>query len=185
MSLEYAILGFLNYGPLSGYDLKKIFDTSVAHFWSADQSQIYRILSRLDERGWTQTQVISQADRPDRKEYHITSLGQEHLRRWLEKPLPSHPHRNASLIQVFFAGQLDDQEILDLFEHQAQQIRAILEAYDQIPDQSREYVEQVDSPRESFFWMLTLECGITLMQAQLAWIESVIARIRNREYPTG
>jgi hypothetical protein len=44
MSLEFAILGFLNYQPYSGYDLKKIFDTSVRHFWPADQSQIYRTL---------------------------------------------------------------------------------------------------------------------------------------------
>jgi DNA-binding PadR family transcriptional regulator len=29
MSLEYAILGFLNYRTYSGYDLKKIFDASV------------------------------------------------------------------------------------------------------------------------------------------------------------
>ena len=39
MSLEYAILGFLNYHPYTGYDLKKIFDTSIRHFWPADQSQ--------------------------------------------------------------------------------------------------------------------------------------------------
>ena len=49
MSLEYAILGFLNYHPYTGYDLKKIFDTSVRHFWPADQSQIYRTLARLTE----------------------------------------------------------------------------------------------------------------------------------------
>jgi len=40
MSLQHAILGFLNYKSLTGYDLKKIFDTSVRHFWAADQSQI-------------------------------------------------------------------------------------------------------------------------------------------------
>ena len=45
MSLDHAILGFLNYKPLSGYDLKKVFDSSVRHFWYADQSQIYRTLS--------------------------------------------------------------------------------------------------------------------------------------------
>jgi PadR family transcriptional regulator AphA len=33
MSLEYAILGFLNYHPYTGYDLKKVFDKSVRHFW--------------------------------------------------------------------------------------------------------------------------------------------------------
>ena len=72
MSLEHAILGFLNYGPYSGYDLKKIFDISVQHFWPADQSQIYRTLSRLEDREWVDMDVIEQDDRPDRKEYRIT-----------------------------------------------------------------------------------------------------------------
>jgi len=64
MSLEYAILGFLNYHPYTGYDLKKIFDTSVNHFWHADQSQIYRTLARLTEQGHVQMEKVPQEDRP-------------------------------------------------------------------------------------------------------------------------
>jgi hypothetical protein len=40
MSLKHALLGFLNYGPHTGYELKKVFDVSVAHFWSADEPDI-------------------------------------------------------------------------------------------------------------------------------------------------
>ena len=69
MSLEHAILGFLNYRPFSGYDLKKIFDTSVRHFWPADQSQIYRTLSRLEENGFAEMEVVEQEDRPDQPGY--------------------------------------------------------------------------------------------------------------------
>ena len=54
MSLEHAMLGFLCYTPLTGYDLKKAFDVSVRHFWPADQSQIYRTLARMAERGWVE-----------------------------------------------------------------------------------------------------------------------------------
>ena len=42
MSLEYVILGFLEVGPKTGYDLKKRFDRTVHGFWPADQSRIYR-----------------------------------------------------------------------------------------------------------------------------------------------
>ena len=80
MSLEHAILGFLNYRPLTGYSLKKIFDTSVQHFWPADQSQIYRTLSRLEEDGWAKMEVVEQENRPNRKVYHITDSGQEELK---------------------------------------------------------------------------------------------------------
>jgi hypothetical protein len=51
MALPHAILGFLDYGPMSGYDLKKFFDQSVAHFWSATQSHIYKALENLEQTG--------------------------------------------------------------------------------------------------------------------------------------
>jgi DNA-binding PadR family transcriptional regulator len=185
MSLKHAILGFLQYKPYSGYDLKKVFDTSVRHFWPADQSQIYRTLSQLADEGWAEVEVVPQEDRPDRKEFHITAAGRDELRRWLRTPLPHEDHRMASLIQVFFGGQLPDEEILSLFEHAAGELRSVLAQYRAIPGEIDEYVEMVDSPREVFFWMLTLECGIQMAEAQLAWLESVIERLRHKEHPSG
>ena len=83
MSLQHAILGFLNYNSLTGYDLKKILDTSVRHFWAADQSQIYRTLNRLSDRGLVEMEIINQSERPDRKVYSITKAGRDELRDYL------------------------------------------------------------------------------------------------------
>ncbi|HNT76673.1 MAG TPA: PadR family transcriptional regulator [Anaerolineae bacterium] len=185
MSLEHAILGFLNYKPLSGYDLKKIFDTSVQHFWSADQSQIYRTLTRLTERGWAEMEIVEQSDRPDRKVYHITEAGRVELHQWLLAPIPLPSSRTAVLIQVFFAGQLADEEILAMFERAADQVRAGLAQYEQIPQQIEEYRAYMESPREFFCWMLTLEAGFKSAQANLDWLEDVIRRIKNGEMPAG
>ena len=90
----------------------------------------------------------------------------------------------AALIQVFFAGQLPDEEILPLFEQAADELRSLLVQYRAIPGQIDEYVAMVDSPREVFFWMLTLECGIQMAEAQLAWLESVIERLQNQLHPS-
>ena len=184
MSLEHAILGFLRYKPFSGYDLKKAFDTSVHHFWPADQGQIYRTLARMAERGWVEMEVVHQEDRPNRKVYRITEAGEEELRRWLTMPLPPNELRFPWLIQVFFAGQLSDEEILTLFEREAGQLRAKLARYEQIPQESAEYVEAVGSPREAFFWMLTLEYGNTVNRAGLEWVENVIERLGRKEHPS-
>jgi DNA-binding PadR family transcriptional regulator len=183
MSLDYAILGFLNYQPYSGYDLKKAFDNSIQHFWPADQSQIYRTLARLAERELAEVEVVHQEERPARKVYSITEAGQEELRRWLLAPLPPSEPRHPELIQVFFAGQLDDDEILALFEREAERWREALARYDQVPEASAKYVQQIGSPRETYFWLLTLECGIKSAEAQLAWLESVIERIQNKIHP--
>ena len=183
MSLEHAILGFLNYTPYSGYDLKKVFDTSVRHFWPADQSQIYRTLTRLVERGWAEVEVVEQEVRPDRKVYHITQAGRDELRRWLTVPIPFLETRIAALIQVFFAGQLRDEEILTIFERAAEEMRSTLELYGQAPANIQEGAVLHNAPREAFFWGLTLELGVAVVQAELTWIESVVERIKNKRHP--
>jgi PadR family transcriptional regulator AphA len=183
MSLEYAILGFLNYHPYSGYDLKKIFDTSVRHFWQADQSQIYRTLSRLTEHGFIEMEKIAQQDRPDRKVYHITGSGRTELIKWLSSSPPLDESRSSPLVQVFFAGQLSDQEVLKKFEGFAAIMRTVLAQYDRIPGTIGPYQREINSPRENFFWMLTLENGIRNMRANLEWAESVIERVKNGQVP--
>ena len=183
MSLEYAILGFLNYHPYSGYDLKKIFDTSIRHFWPADQSQIYRTLARLTDQGLAEMEKVAQEDRPDRKVYHITPNGRADLLSWLSGPPPLGEPRSAPLIQVFFAGQLSDEELLLKFEGYAAIMRTFLGQYDQVPGQLWPYWQEIDSPREHFFWMLTLENGVRTMRANLEWVESIIERIKSGQVP--
>ncbi len=183
MSLEFAVLGFLNYHPYTGYDLKKIFDNSVQHFWHADQSQIYRTLAYLTEQGYVRMETVPQEDRPARKVYTITEVGRSELIRWLCTPPPMGEPHSASLVQVFFAGNLRDEEILAKFEYFADLLRAVLARYEKIPDQLAPYKEEINSPREYFFWMLTLENGITGVRASLAWAESVIERIKSGQVP--
>jgi PadR family transcriptional regulator, regulatory protein AphA len=180
--LDHAILGFLQYLPFTGYELKKRFDTSIRHFWPADQSQIYRTLASLTKNGWADVEVIPQTNRPDRKVYTITPAGRDELHHWLLSPTPGFDTRSASLVQVFFAGQLSDEQILEKFEQEANGVRSLLELYRQLPDLIQEYIEPIHSPREKFFWMLTLEMGIRSMQTQLDWVESVIERIKKQDF---
>ena len=183
MSLDYAVLGFLNYKPMSGYDLKKIFDDSVRHFWHADQSQIYRTLSRLTEQEMVEVEVVRQEDRPDRKVYHITEQGKQSLLDWIAGPIPNQMPHSAPLIQVFFSGSLSNEEILEKFESVKQMFEMILAQYHKVPAVVGQYEDMVGSERETFFWMLTLELGIKTMQVQLEWAQSVIDRIKNNEVP--
>ena len=183
MSLEHAILGFLNYRPLSGYDLKNIFDTSVRHFWPADQSQIYRTLNRLTKSGWAEMEKVEQESRPARKVYSITQEGRDELGEWLAAPLPFEDNRSAPMIQVFFSGQRSDQEVLEMFERVADTLRAGMAMYDAIPQQIEAYQDYIQSPREFYFWMLTLDIGKNTARANLEWLESTIERIRDGEIP--
>jgi len=183
LSLEYAILGFLTYQPFTGYDLKKMFDTSVRHFWSADQSQIYRTLAKLTDAGLADVERVEQLDRPDRKVYFITDAGRERFMEWLRGPFPNQEPKSGPLVQVFFSGKIGNDEVLARFQMAAAIFREILNRYQQVPDQIEEYIRQVPSKREHYFWMCTLDLGMRTMRAQLEWAESVIADLQNGRVP--
>jgi DNA-binding PadR family transcriptional regulator len=183
MSLEFAILGFLNQRSYSGYDLKKVFDTSVRHFWPADQSQIYRTLSRMKKDGWVETQVVHQENRPDRKEYSITEQGRTALMDWLATPLQPEENRSADMIQVFFASNLSDKEAVQIFERAEANMQLGLAQYRQISKDPAQYSDFVKSPREFFFMMLTLEVGENMMKSNIEFLQSVIKRFKDGEVP--
>lgn len=183
MSLDHAILGFLNYTPLSGYDLKKVFDISVQHFWSADQSQIYRTLSHLEEQGWVEVEVVNQVDRPDRKVYHITDDGREELLSWLVVEPRERASRSAALVQVFFFGQLSDEVVLERFERYLQKMKAVLARYEQVPESLASGMPFSGSERENYFWMLTLDLGFRTVRANIEWAENAIAMLKKNEVP--
>ena len=75
MELKHAILGLLSIQPMSGYDLNRAFSNTVAHFWYADQSQIYRTLDKLTANKAITTKVIHQEGKPDRKVHSLTTTG--------------------------------------------------------------------------------------------------------------
>ena len=181
MSLEHAILGFLNYEPMTGYDIKKTVDISVAHFWPAVQSQIYKTLGRMEADEWVTVETIPQEPRPPRKLYSITKTGREELFRWLETPQPPAEARLAWLIQVFFAGSLSDEKVITLLEHQRNMYRKRLQGFSAIPDENREVMSE-DNPRDRFFWLLTVDYGVANAFAQLQWLEKAIEAIENGEY---
>lgn len=183
MSLKHAILGFLNYTPKTGYELKNVFDNSVQHFWPADQSQIYRTLAQLEKDGWAEKEIIMQEDRPNRKVYSITESGRAELQRWLVTPITQVDNRSAILIQVFFAGQLPDEEIIKIFELARERLQTILGTFDAVPEQITPYEQEVSDAREKFFWHLTLELGILSMRTQLEWVTGVIERLQNHQVP--
>src|SRR5215207_4810798 len=82
MSLPHILLGFLNYNPQSGYDLKQVIDQTTQHFWYCDLSQIYRALDTLTEKGWA-TSSEDESNNRQRKIYTITPDGQTALKEWL------------------------------------------------------------------------------------------------------
>ncbi|MBK8990001.1 MAG: PadR family transcriptional regulator [Chloroflexi bacterium] len=177
MSLHHAILGLLSVMPMTGYDLKtQAFDESVTHFWQADQSQIYRSLSKMEEDGWLTYDLEVQDGRPNRKVYHLTTDGRTELDRWLRMAQPLPVNREAFLVQLFFGWTLTNQTLLELVAGQRAGHAARLAEFAQIPMPPLED-PQIDRMRT--LWRLTLELGMAIERTYLDWLDQCTAVITN------
>ncbi len=75
MSLKHGLLGLLNYGSMTGYELGNAFKDSLGFFWQAHMSQVYRDLNSMEEDGWVKSEWIVQEERPNKRLYTITGAG--------------------------------------------------------------------------------------------------------------
>ncbi len=166
--LSYAILGLINKGEITGYDLTKIFTDSVADFWSANQSQIYPELKKLVQAGLIEYQVVIQGEVLEKKLYSITPQGQAELKSWLleeEPPLPQ--SKDIFKLRIYFAEHLTQEQLLDKLRQREKKCAALLARYHA---KIAEYPETALPPEKLGDYIL-LKGATRQLEAQLAWLK--------------
>jgi PadR family transcriptional regulator AphA len=112
--ITYGVLGLLAFwGPMSGYDIKRLFDHVLSAMWGAAHSQIYHELRRMKELGWVEMQREEQESRPDRKVYSITPAGHEALSLWQSEPPSILQLRDEMLLKTLFGSFAPQGMLLD------------------------------------------------------------------------
>lgn len=112
MTLENGILGFLSMKPLSGYDIKKLFDIAAGYFWPADQTQIYRTLKRLVREEMIILKHTTKGETVDKNVYEITEKGREiNSAQIRQNSVQDFISRDAFLMQLFFSGAMSEEEL--------------------------------------------------------------------------
>jgi DNA-binding PadR family transcriptional regulator len=86
-TLSLAILGLISQRPLTGYDLRKVFQTTPMGHFSSSPGAIYPALKRLEEAGWIRGVTAEPSTRRQRMVYEITARGLEALKGHLLRPV--------------------------------------------------------------------------------------------------
>jgi len=169
---KYAVLGLLAYAPLSGYDIRRIYERSLGNFWSESYGHIYPILKRLEDEGLATGAVQRQSGRPDRTVYTITNLGREELHRWLAQPLDPHKERVELLLKVFHGWEVGPDAMVELVRQKRAEHEALLRRYDQY-DQDMTARPEPPTP----YWLMTVSCGRHMSEAWLAWCDETLEKL--------
>jgi DNA-binding PadR family transcriptional regulator len=176
MSLEHAILGFLEHEPMTGYDLKTRCLDDAGHLWAADQAQVYRTLERLSGRGLVRSKLVPQRGRPDRRVYRVTAQGHDALLAWLRSPQALTPVRDPLLVRLSVSGDLSDEEIAGLLAHARAQYQTRLESF-RAESASPVPPFAAKDARESELYRMTLTAAMSVTRAVIDWLDDCTDRI--------
>ncbi len=182
MSLDHVLLGLLRQ-PASGFDLKAMFDEGIGHFWSAELSQIYPTLKRLEKKGWLRSRSAPAKRGRGRRVYEITPPGRKALQAWLSGGPQVGDERLAFLAQIYLMDELGDLgKTLEFFgalrESVAQRLRELRQIERRWAQADPAYPEV--APLPDFHVQLSLRWGVLSQVAKLRWCDESIRRIRAR-----
>jgi DNA-binding PadR family transcriptional regulator len=122
---------------MTGYDLAKRFESSVAFVWHAPDSQIYPELRRMEAEGLLAGESSPRGTRT-KTEYAITDSGIAALRAWMEEPLAYAPERDPAHLRAAYFEWTDA-------EHATQQLNAHRAHFSEM---RRQWQGQLDAIRD-------------------------------------
>lgn len=175
--LALAVLGLLEAGPLHPYGIQQRIKQ-----WGKDQvvnvgqrATLYKMISRLEESGLIAVHDTERDQRyPERTTYRITETGQAAAQRWLSEilstPRNEFPEFPAGLS---FLPLITPQQASELLKRrQAVLTQRLTETEEQLAtalkDQRLPRVTQLEA-----------EYLRTLIEAELRWVTSILADLRN------
>lgn len=179
MSLEYALLGILNYGPKSGYEIKNFFNKSIDHFWNADISQIYRCLSTLEQKTLVIASKEPQQGGRYKKIYTITEKGRDVFLNWLKQyPVRFNTqNRNDFLLHLFFGSQGSLEELKFKFQIFINEKQRVINYLTNAKKHFSMSLKGKSKQNDLFFWNLTGEACYLIAQTSIEWAKKCIEAI--------
>jgi DNA-binding PadR family transcriptional regulator len=174
--LALAVMNLLMERPMHPYEMKlKMKERGHDQVIRLKGGSIYDTVERLEEGGFITSQAPSrEGRRPERTVYEITDTGRDEITAWLREmlaqPVNDYPQFAAAL--AFFAA-LDKEEVIRLLEVRS----AMLES--QIAGTQKAWENWTTTMRIPRLFLVEAEYGIAMNQAELQWVRSLIAEIRN------
>ncbi|MEI7883808.1 MAG: PadR family transcriptional regulator [Clostridia bacterium] len=176
MSLKHGILGLLNYGPTTGYDLDKIFKGSLNFFWQSQTSQIYRELRAMEGQGWISAEIVVQQDKPNKNIFTLTASGKEELQRWLmhDSIGDDIKVRDPFLVKLFFSGEINAEANIETMQRFKQCCQYALKKI----NETKKHVEDAyDGDKNSVYWEMTASFGHYYYEMCILWADECIMKL--------
>jgi DNA-binding PadR family transcriptional regulator len=167
LTIEHALLGFLRRQPLHGYAIfQELTDPAgLGPVWKMKLSQLYALLSKLEDAGYVSAQIEQQEKKPPRKLFSLTPEGETAFLVWVQRPVQhGRALRLEFLVKVYFARREGP-------ERAARLLAAQRELCDEWLARERDIVDAARSNHQHY-GRLVHEFRVGQIQSMLHWLDS-------------
>lgn len=170
---KYAILGVLSQMSGSGYDIKKMCDSSIAYFWNENYGHIYPVLKKMESEELITKKVEQEEGRPLKNVYSITEKGLKELKEWLMLPVEHGPIRSEFLLKIFFSKDIDVNNIIEKIQKEKETCEKNLQEYLKIEKFLKAKEESIGK-KNLVLWLSTVNYGRHDEESKVKWCEETI-----------
>lgn len=192
MSLRHALLAILTAEPMTGYDLLKFFDGTVAFVWQAPHTQIYPELRRMEEEGLLEADEVQRGERATKRVYRISPEGIKALKRWVTQLQPIAPERDQHRLKATYfewgtyeAARRQLEEHLSHYSEYLRERQQLIDdlAVDGVPLLKRRLKTRPAAEHDAIvgFKVFAFEGEVARAKAEIAWAKDGLALIDRLE----
>jgi DNA-binding PadR family transcriptional regulator len=170
-----SLLGFLHWGPMSGWDLTGLAHEVIGDFWSLTRSQVYRELARMEDEGLV---AAGARGSRNRQPYALTDAGRTAFAGWANSEPGAETIRFPLLLTISF-GRFVDPDLLAGFVDGHREIHER-----RLAEYETQAAGPVLQPRDPYR-EATLAFGIAYERAVLDWFAALPAEVRGAQRGAG
>ena len=162
-----SLLGFLHWGPMSGWDLAATAEHVIGDFWSLTRSQVYRELAWMADAGLVER---GEQGPRERQPYALTDAGRAAFDGWASEEPGLETIRFPLLLKISFGRHIPAERLAGFIgRHRAIHAQRLADYEAQAAGAT---TEDRDAYRDA-----TLAFGLAYERAVLAWFDALPAEI--------
>ncbi len=177
--MEFVILGLLLLRARTMYEIKHVFEATLALFYSASFGSISTAIGKLLEKGWIAVQEQVDNGR-NKKIYTITPAGTAAFQEWLNSHIPSEKVKEPALTRMFFMGFLDPAQRIAVLEAHVATLAGLYATLDLLELQAESLEVPAAQQDLATFQKLTLQYGKAYYAFSLAWYKRLLSTLKEQ-----
>ncbi|MBA4538802.1 PadR family transcriptional regulator [Bacillus aquiflavi] len=162
------LLGILMVQSQHGYQINEFIELNLYHITDMKKATAYKMLERLNKKGYIDIEIEEQENRPNRKVYSVNHAGKEYFFKLLRKNLSSNEVVNdPANIGLMFIDYLPLEESISCLEKRLAQLKRQISTHKQFP--SHRNINGVS---------LAFERTAAILKADVEWHENTIQALK-------